>query len=100
RCVGVDRVLVAHGQGICLLRRIGKLRPDLGRTCSATADRARAAVDVLLLILLLGRVGVVRRVRIGLRDGELVRRARTGGDVSTGSVGRRVRVDGVLLADR
>ena len=37
RHVRVDRVLVAHGQGTCILFRVGKLRPDLGRTRTAAA---------------------------------------------------------------
>src|SRR5262249_60795524 len=69
--------------------------------CTATPDRpGGVAPDVLGLILLLGRVGVVRRVRIGLRDRELVRRARARGDVAAGHIHRHVGVDGVLLADR
>src|SRR5206468_927518 len=55
--------------------------------------------DVLLLILLLRRVGIVGFLRLGLRVGVLSGRAITGRDVATGDVHRRVAVDSVLLAD-
>src|SRR5205807_5751586 len=78
RRVAVDRVLQAQPRGERSLLRVGLLDPDLCSTGSATAEVAGGiATDVLGLVLRLGRVGVVVRLRLGLRAGPLIRRART-----------------------
>src|SRR6185312_15688249 len=99
RHVRVDGVLLADRGRPRPLLGVGCLDADLCCTGSTTTDLAgRVAPDVLGLILLLGRVGVVGRLRLGLRVRDLIRGARARGDVATGDVHRHVRVDGVLLA--
>src|SRR6266566_5713089 len=78
RRVAVDRVLQAQSRGERTLLGVGFLDPDL-RCAEATAAEVAGGVAAngLVLLLLLGRVSVVVRLRLGLRVGPLIRRART-----------------------
>ena len=100
RRVAVDSVLLADGEGTGPLLGVGLLDPDLRRTGTTTAELAGGAADVLLLVLLLRRVGVVGGLRLGLGVGGLIRRARARGDVATSDVDGHVRVHGVLVTHR
>ncbi len=98
RHVRVDGVLFADRRRLRVLLGVGRLDADLRCTGAATADMAGAAVDVLGLRLLLGGIGVVGRLRLGLRVRQLIGGARARGDVPAGHVHRHVRVDRVLVA--
>ena len=74
-------------------------RPELHRTAAASCA-GQTATDGLVLRLVLRGVSVVLRLRIGLRVGGLIRRARARGNVSTCDRDRDVGVHGVLVADR
>ncbi len=98
RHVRVDGVLLADRRRLRVLLGVGRLDADLRCTGAATADMAGAAVDVLGLRLLLGGIGVVGRLRLGLRVRQLIGGARARGDVPAGHVHRHVCVDRVLVA--
>src|SRR5207247_329219 len=123
--VAIHCVLLADGEGTGPLLGVGLLDAELEAAGSTAAGAVATTVvtvfavtavfavlavlvvvltasavgaDVLLLILLLRRVGIVGCLRLGLRVGVLSGRAVTGGDVATGDVHRRVAVDSVLQA--
>src|SRR4029079_17079830 len=69
-------------------------------TVLAVLTASAVGADVLRLITLLRRVGIVGGLRLGLGVGGLIRRARARGDVATSDVDGHVRAHGVLVTHR